>query len=83
MILSLVTVPLQFLGLRYRTLPFFLKGYIPLPSVRGGDTIVTSFTELYKRYKALQNVTFVTERYIRNLRIFENLNKKTNEHVSK
>ncbi len=42
---------------RYR---FFIKGYIPLPSVRDRDTIVTC----------------VTERYIRNLRIFENLNKK-------
>ncbi len=62
----------------------FLRGNIPLPSFRDRDTIVTSVTERYmrykryKRYRALQNVTCVTESYIRNIRIFENLNKKTN-----
>jgi hypothetical protein len=49
-----VTVPLQFIVPRYGPLPFFLKGYIPLPRVRDRDTIVTSVTERYKRYRPLQ-----------------------------
>ena len=55
-----VTVPLQFIVPRYGPLPFFLKGYIPLPSVRDRDTIVTCVTERYMRYRTLQSVT---ERY--------------------
>ena len=65
-----VTVPLQFLGLRYRTLPFLDQRYPRLSCVTDRDTSVT------QRYRALQNVTSVTERYIRNLWIVENLNIK-------
>jgi hypothetical protein len=49
-----------------RTVTVFLKGYIPLPSVRDRDTIVTCVTERYMRYRTLHaspNVTCVTERY--------------------
>ncbi len=59
--------PVTVFGPPLQNVTVFLKGYIPLPSVRDRDTIVTC----------------LTERYIRNLWIFENLNKKITEHVSK
>ena len=58
-----VTVPLQFTVHRYGPLPFFLKGYRPLPFVTDRDTIVTCVTERYMRYRTLQALQSVTERY--------------------
>ncbi len=58
-----VTVPLQVILPRYGSLPFFLKGYIPLPFVTNRDTIVTCVTERNMRYRTLQALQNVTERY--------------------
>jgi hypothetical protein len=55
-----VTVPLQFLGLRYRTLPFLDQRYPRSPCVTDRDTSVTKRS---LTLHALLNVTSVTERY--------------------
>jgi hypothetical protein len=55
-----VTVPLQFLGLRYRTLPFLDQRYPRLSCVTDRDT---SVTQRYMRYRTLQALPNVTERY--------------------
>jgi hypothetical protein len=52
-----VTVPLQFMGLRYRPLPFLNQRYPRLPCVTDRDT---SVTKRYRTLHALPNVTSVT-----------------------
>jgi hypothetical protein len=54
--------PVTVFGPPLLNVTLFLKGYIPLPSVKDRDTIVTCVTERYMCYRTLPNVT---ERYMR------------------
>jgi hypothetical protein len=65
-----VTVPLQFSGFRYRTLPFLDQRYPRQPCVTDRDINVTkryptlhALPNVTERYRALQNVTERNKRY--------------------